>query len=140
MRNYCDVSCVLRDSASSNPTILYRAHCITHASWNLLRVDWITNDKIIFSDIYIYICFALIPPDTTGDPVLPFMNFGCFSRPSIFRKTQDCNDSRQNRPNPLRMSAVSIRFSLFRVEKRAVLFPYLKCQFTWRVSLRMRRN
>ena len=50
MRNYCDVSYVLRDSASSNPTILYRAHCITHASWNLLRAEWISNDKIIFSD------------------------------------------------------------------------------------------
>lgn len=44
------MSYVLRDSASSNPIILYRAQCITHTSWNLLRAEWITNDKIIFSD------------------------------------------------------------------------------------------
>jgi hypothetical protein len=50
MRSYCDVSYVLRDSAPSYPTILYRAQCITHASSNLLRAEWITNDKTIFSD------------------------------------------------------------------------------------------
>jgi hypothetical protein len=81
--------------------------------------------RYVLTDVH----FALIPPDATfwshltGDSVLPCMNFVCFSRPAICCKTQDCNNSRQNRLNPLRMSAASIHFLPFRVEKRAMLFP-----------------
>jgi hypothetical protein len=95
-----------------------------HAGNNLCTIECSTAIKRFNWCLF---CFNstrhhIVVPDLTGDPVLPCMNFGCFSRPVICPKTQDCNSSQQNCRNPLRMSAASIRFLPFRVEKWAVLF------------------